>query len=614
MPDIINLLPDSVANQIAAGEVIQRPASAVKELLENAIDAGATDIKLIIKDAGRTLIQVIDNGSGMSETDARMSFERHATSKITKADDLFNIHTKGFRGEALASIAAIAQVELKTRKADKEIGTLIEIEGSEVKQQQPCSCPVGTSFSIKNLFFNVPARRNFLKSDTVEFRHIMEEWERVAIPHPEISFSIHHNNNLVLKLDAGNLKQRIVSLFYQNFNERLVPIEQTTNIVKLTGFICKPEYAKKTRGEQYFFVNNRFIKSAYLHHAIQSAYSELISKDSYASYFILMEVDPRIIDINIHPTKTEIKFEDEKAVYSILRSTVKLSLGKYNVSPTIDFEQESAFNTTPLPAGQHYVKPPTITVNPNFNPFDSDKKQSYQPKEVTPSVLSNKNNWAALYENMRKETEEPLQQKLSVEQPITNNETQLNKEERYVFQLHKKYIVSPVKSGLMIINQQGAHERILYEEYLSALHHHSGASQQSLFPQTLELSSSDFDLYTELQEEVKALGFDISLLGKQALAIQGIPASLANQDGAVLLESLLEEYKHNLMELKLQKHQQVALALARKAAIKNGQTLEPIEMNNIIDALFACEMPNTSPIGKKIVGILNVSDIEKIVE
>ncbi|MGZ4074426.1 MAG: DNA mismatch repair endonuclease MutL, partial [Bacteroidia bacterium] len=400
MSDIIQLLPDSVANQIAAGEVVQRPASAVKELMENALDAGSSKIRLIVKDAGKTLIQVIDSGCGMSETDARMSFERHATSKIKKADDLFAIRTMGFRGEALASIAAIAQVEMKTRRIGDETGVQIDIEGSEIKNQETVSCPEGTSISVKNLFYNIPARRNFLKTDSVELRHIIDEFQRVAIPNPNVAFSFHHNNTEVFHLEPGTLKQRIMSIFGSSYNTRLVPVEEDTAIVNIKGFVIKPDFAKKTRGEQFFFLNKRFIKSAYLHHAVQSAFEQLLPSDSFASYFLMLDVDPKTIDINIHPTKTEVKFEDEKAIYAFLRSTIKKSLGQFNISPSLDFDQEAHIYNMPLKPADGIYKQPTIKVDPNFNPFKTDSSSGNSSAgsiKPTERELSNKANWEKMY-------------------------------------------------------------------------------------------------------------------------------------------------------------------------------------------------------------------------
>jgi DNA mismatch repair protein MutL len=590
--DIIQLLPASVANQIAAGEVIQRPASAVKELLENAVDAGATTIKVILKDSGKTLIQVVDNGTGMSETDARMSFERHATSKITKADDLFNIRTKGFRGEALASIAAIAQVELKTRTSTSETGTCIETEGGEIKDQSPCNCAAGTSFSVKNLFYNVPARRNFLKTDLVEFRHILEEFERISLPHPELAFSLYHNNQVVFQLEKSSFRQRIIALFGSNYNERLVPVEQETDIINLSGYIGKPEHARKTRGEQYFFVNKRFIKSSYLNHAVQKAYEQLLGNDSFPSYFIFLEVDPKTIDINIHPTKTEIKFEDERSIYAILRSSIKRSLGIYNITPTIDFDQEMSFAGIPAKSDKDFIPEPGIKTDPYYNPFREKKTNREQ-----------------LYESLKTGAD---QLELPGSEVAEQGEILLPKEEKTVFPLQGKYIVSAVKSGLMLIDQQAAHERILYEYYLAMIGDLKAASQQELFPKTIELSAGDAALITDLQEEIKGVGFELSAFGKNTFVINGVPADLAHLDGALLLESLLETYKQNRSEVVIEKREQVARALAKQAAIKAGTILSQKEMHDMIDRLFACAMPFHGINGKTIVTTLTFSDIEKL--
>lgn len=605
MPDIIQLLPDSVANQIAAGEVIQRPASVVKELVENSIDAGSSDIKLIVKDAGRTLIQVVDNGSGMSETDARMCFERHATSKIKKADDLFSINTKGFRGEAMASIAAIAHVEMKTRKEKDELGTLIYIEGSEVKLQEPCQHPQGTGIQVKNLFYNVPARRNFLKSNQVEFRHIIEEFQRVALPHPEISFSLYHNENEIFRLDKGGFRQRIVGVFGNNFNERLVPVEEKTNIIQLSGFVGKPEFARKTRGEQYFFVNKRFIKSAYLNHAVQAAFEELIPGEHYPSYFLMMEVNPATIDINIHPTKTEIKFEDEKAIYAIIRSAIKQSLGKYHVAPTLDFDREASFDL-PFDSNRQ-IKPPVIHFNANYNPFNTPGS--------TQAASSDKNNvkhWERLY---------PQQSDFSAEvaAPVKKEEKFLpdwNKiiaesEKKSCYQLHNTYILSPIKSGMIMIDQQRAHERVLYEHFISLLESREGTSQQLLFPQTINFNAADAGLINELLEDIKALGFDINLFGKDAFVVNGIPAGISENESKEILEGVLENYKNNLTEIKLDSRENLARAMAKKLGIKKGKHLAGEEMNNLIDQLFACNMPYSSPSGKPTLITLTLDDLEK---
>jgi DNA mismatch repair protein MutL len=611
MSDIIQLLPDSVANQIAAGEVVQRPASAVKELMENALDAGSTNIKLIVKDAGKTLIQVIDNGCGMSETDARMSFERHATSKIRKADDLFAIRTMGFRGEALASIAAIAQVELKTKRTGDEIGVKIDIEGSEVKSQEACNCPQGTSISIKNLFYNVPARRNFLKNDTVELRHIIEEFQRVAIPNPEIAFSLHHNTTEIFHLEGGQLKQRLMAIFGSSYNTRLIPVEENTGIVKIKGFVIKPEFAKKTRGEQFFFLNKRFIKSPYLHHAVQSAFEEVLPKDSFASYFLMLDVDPKTIDINIHPTKTEVKFEDEKAIYAYLRSAIKKSLGQFNIAPSLDFDQEAYLYNMPLKPVDGVFKLPTITVDPNFNPFTSEGARLNKPSE---RELSNSNNWEKMYSRHTDIQQEPeIKQEEDTQQILdTDWDNDLHdSNKKATYQLHNKYILSHIKTGFMIIDQQGAHERVLYERVLDAFEKNKSATQQELFPKTMELNATDFSLMLELLPELKEIGFDISEFGKQTFIINGVPADTANFDSLKLLEGLIENYKLNFQELRSNKRENLARSMARNMSIKSGKLLTQEEMNNLIDELFACKMPYSTPNGKPTISTISTDELDK---
>ncbi len=608
MPDIIHLLPDSVANQIAAGEVVQRPASAVKELMENALDAGGSKIKLIVKDAGKTLIQVIDNGCGMSETDARMSFERHATSKIQKADDLFAIRTMGFRGEALASIAAIAQVELKTRRIGDDLGVQIDIEGSEIKRQETVSCAEGTSISVKNLFFNVPARRNFLKTDSVELRHIIDEFQRVCIPNPEIAFSFHHNNTEIFHLESGSLKQRLMGIFGSSYNSRLVPVEENTGIVKIKGFVIKPDFAKKTRGEQFFFLNKRFIKNGYLHHAVQSAFEQLLSKDSFASYFLMLDVDPKSIDINIHPTKTEVKFEDEKAIYAFLRSAVKKSLGQFNISPSLDFDQEAHLYNMPLKPVDGIYKQPTIKVDENYNPFKTEKK------EIAERELSNKANWEKLYSrHVDNQLEFEIKKEEETQQTINtdwdNDLHESNKKSTY--QLHNKYILTHIKTGFMVIDQQGAHERILYERILEGFEKHKSATQQELFPKTIELNTPDFELVKELQSEIQSMGFDISEFGKNTFVIHGVPADTSDYDSVKLLEGLLENYKQNLLELKSDKRENLARSMARNTAIKSGRGLSQEEMQNIIDELFACKMPYNTPSGKPTITTFSSDDLDK---
>lgn len=601
MPDIIHLLPDSVANQIAAGEVIQRPASAIKELIENAIDADATNIKLIVKEAGKTLIQVIDNGKGMSETDARMSFERHATSKIKTSDDLFKLTTKGFRGEALASIAAIAQVEIKTRTPDKETGTQIVIEGSELVLQEACSCPVGTSFSIKNLFYNVPARRNFLKSNNIETTHIIQEFLRVAIAHPDIAFSFTHNNNDVYHLEKGNLKQRLVAIFGNNYNQRLVPIEEDTTIVKLHGFIGKPEFARKTRGEQYFFINNRYIKNNYLHHAVQKAFDQLLPSDSFPSYFIFMEMNPASIDINIHPTKTEVKFEDEKSVYAILRSAIKQALGKNNIAPTIDFELEASLDFLVKPSNR-IIEAPTITVDTNYNPFkkDSENNSNYSYKlKPNQHTISD---WEKMVENNLADNSknEQIEYHQDAEQ-----------EEKQVFQLHNKYIVTPIKSGFLIIDQQNAHERVQYEKLTQLIQHNKQLSQQLLFPQTIDFSPENMAVLLEIMPEIKQLGFDISEFGKYTFIIHGIPQQATENNIQNILEDLVEQYKLNKSEIKLSATDILVRSMAKSISIKSGKKLSTQEMQHLADELFACQMPYSAPSGKPTITTFSSEELDK---
>lgn len=600
MPDIIQLLPDAVANQIAAGEVVQRPASAVKELIENAIDAGADKIALIIRDAGKSLIQVIDNGCGMTETDAVRSIERHATSKIRKADDLFSIRTMGFRGEALASIAAIAHVELKTRRHEDELGFVLEVAGSEITRTGPDAVPAGTSISIKNLFYNIPARRNFLKSNTVENRHIIDEFQRTALAHPEIYFTFHSDDVEIYHLPASSLKQRVVHVFGNNYNQRLVPIEEETSIISLEGFIGKPEFARKTRGEQFFFVNKRFIKDAYLNHAVLNAYEELLPDDTFPLYVLFIEIDPAKIDVNVHPTKTEIKYEDEKALYAIIRSAVKRSLGQYNIAPSLDFDQETGFSKFIQPKPLNEITPPSIAFNPDFNPFESPKQSSQSGRTQT-SFREERGalyqNWEALYEIAQKP--ENLQLSTDDAELSESPETVISKR---LFQLHKRYIISQIHSGFILIDQQAAHERILYERFMGLLDSHQGLSQQSLFPQTITLNPSDTELIRELLPEIQTLGFQLREFGRNTFVIEGIPADLGTSlDEKTIIEQLLETYKNNNDHVRLSKRDNLAKSLARSAAIKAGTELSPEEMAGLIDNLFACSEANVSIQGKPVI-------------
>ncbi len=594
MSDIIQVLPEHVANQIAAGEVIQRPASAVKELLENAVDSGAKQIQLIIVDGGRILIQVIDNGSGMTELDARLSFSRHATSKLKLADDLWSIRTMGFRGEALASIAAIAQVELKTRKKGAELGTRLEIDGSELKTFEPASCPEGTSISVKNLFYNVPARRNFLKSNQVETKHILDEFQRVALAFPGIAFSLVNNDQEVYRLAPVALKQRIIGIFGNTWNERLVSINEETTVASITGFIGKPEFAKKSRGEQFFFINNRFIKNTYLHHAVASAYKDLIQGDTFPAYFIWFDVDPKTIDINIHPTKTEIKFEDERSIYAILRSAVKRSIGTYSLSPSLDFENESAFDILPLKAGSP-VKSPEIKINPDYNPFTN-------PRPSQPSFDGMQRVSQARWQDL---AGSPATQDF---QTIASNPNLIDQSGPSApWQLHGKYICTQVKSGMMIIDQQRALERILFERFLSE--NASGHSQQILFPIAKEFSAPDFELVKGLDDEFRALGFEFESFGKHTIKITGVPSEIKDLDIKEVFDQLLEQFKVSQQGLRLNRLENLAQTLAANASRMKSKIMSAEQMLTLINQLFSCETPNFSPKGKPVISILALGEL-----
>lgn len=614
MPDIIKLLPDSVANQIAAGEVIQRPASAVKELLENAIDAGATQIKLIIKDSGKTLIQVTDNGCGMSETDARLCFERHATSKIKDASDLFNIRTMGFRGEALASIAAIAQVELKTKRIGDHIGSIIHIEGSEVKSQEACQCPEGTGISVKNLFFNVPARRNFLKSNAVETSHILDEFYRVVLPFHNIAFEMHHNNSEVHRLPATQLKQRILNIFGNNYNEKLLGVTTETGICNISGFVGKAEHAKKTRGEQFFFVNRRFIKSAYLHHAVVTSFEEMLPANTFPSYFLFIDIDPKEIDINIHPTKTEIKFLDEKSIYAILKSAVKQAIGKFSID-SIDFDIEKSLDIPPLKKGET-VKPPSIKINQGYNPFE---KKSEKPVLPSSALIKKKEreNWEKLYpRHADNQLEIPeAEKKESSSQQLINTDWDKEQDEaksKLFIQLHASYIVTQVKSGLLVVDQQNAHERILFEHFMDHLENKKEKFQQKqLFPEVIEFSASDAVLIKEICDNIKALGFEIDEFGQNAFVINSIPADIPACNPKQLIENLLEQYKDSGSVSLSERNRIIARSIARNVCVKYGKQLKREEMQDMIDKLFACTMPQHSTDGKLTYEIISLTALEK---
>ena len=724
MSDIIRLLPDHVANQIAAGEVVQRPASVVKELIENAVDAGATEIKLILKEAGKTLIQVIDNGKGMSDVDARMAFERHATSKISKAEDLFALSTKGFRGEALASIAAIAHVELKTRLHSAELGTHLVIEGTKLISQEVAVVPCGTSFSVKNLFFNIPARRNFLKSDNVELRNIIDEFERIVLVHNNIHFSLIHNGSEVFNLVPTNLRQRIVSVFGVRTNEKLVPINETTDIVEVTGFVGKPEFAKKSRGEQFFFVNDRFVKSGYLHHAILAAYEGLLKEGTHPSYFIYFNVPPDSIDINIHPTKTEVKFDDEQALYSILRSIIKHSLGQFNVAPLLDFQRDSTLDT-PYDYEGTEATTPTIEVDRNFNPFhreitnETDRfeynpfehgaegfiKSNISNIEASPFIdtieskgnlseanyleslegsknvveherfidaiesksndeafasstvddfndgfviaskgndsiafesklskgssssnftkrdsgtLSSKSNvagWESMYEGLKSSANDLDVSNIKLESDfVTGNLFENSKDENSGvkrFQINRKYIVSPIKSGMVVIDQGRAHQRILYEKFMENIRVQQASSQQLLFPLTLYYAPFEIEMLRELQPLLKQTGFGFEDIAQEFVVISGLPVNVAESEASIVLEDLIADFQDGVPTTTLGQSDRIAKSLAHSLAVKNGTVLNEEEQEEIVNSLFACKEPNISPFMKPTFITMKVEDIEK---
>lgn len=595
MPDIIKLLPDNVANQIAAGEVILRPASVIKELMENAVDAGGTSIQVIINDGGKNLIRIIDNGSGMSESDARMCFERYATSKLSKPDDLYALRTMGFRGEAMASVAAVAQVELKTRRAEDETGTCIIIEGSEFISQENCVTPAGTSISVRNIFFNVPARRNFLKSNTVETRHVIEEFLRVAIPRPHISFSLHHNGMEVYNLPVANLRQRLCNVFGANFNDRLVPVEEETTIISVSGFVGKPEFAKKVRGEQYFFINQRYIRDGYLHHAVTAAFDEMLPSGSYPSYFLMLQMDPSKIDVNIHPTKTEIKLEDEKSIYAILRASVKRALGKFSIAPTLDFDQESSF-TVPLSKMNEVPKQPQVKINTSYNPFKVNIQNPAPAKEV-----ANQRQWEKLYEIAK--TEIPLQ---PTQTPLL---TDVAQSEAVLIQLFVKYIAVTKNDELWLIDQQAAHERILFEKNLTLLQNAPSVSQQELFPVMMEFDTKHCFVLNELSNDLIKLGFDLQGFGKNTFVLNASPSWLVKGTEKKIIERLLDEFITG--EENKNHFERVAMSLARSSSVKSGTKLSQKEMKTIFDELMVCQQPYYAANGKPIIFKLSKEEIDK---
>lgn len=606
MADIIHLLPDSVANQIAAGEVIQRPASVIKELIENSLDAKADSIDVITIDAGKTSIQVVDNGSGMSETDARIAFERHATSKIKKASDLFALHTMGFRGEALPSIAAVAQVELRTRTADEELGCSISLAGSRVTDQHPVNCNTGANFIIKNLFFNVPARRRFLKSNQTELNNIINEFERVVLARPDVRFTLKNDDNLIYELPKGSSLKRIADVFGKKMNQQLLPINVETSIVNIRGFVGTPESARKKGAHQFFFVNGRYMRHPYYNRAIMSSYERLIPANEQISYFVFFDVDPQKIDVNIHPTKTEIKFEDEQAIFQIIMAAVKESLGKFNAVPSIDFDTASKPDIPVFDPGKK-VSVPRITLSENYDPFENSG--GYPRKTAAPD------NWEKLYEGITRRGETAVEASLLEQEPIPahdekpSGQTEGNTLEHY--QYKKKYIVTSVQSGLMLIDQHRAHMRILYERFREQLSSRSGMQQRIMFPELIQLSQQQRVILANTADEIIAAGFDLSDLGDGSFAINALPAGTETLNAAELLRNVLDDITENT-KIKQEVDNRIALTLARHVAIRPGAELSNKEMSSIINELFATSSPNYTPDGKLIVTIIPQEKIEKL--
>ncbi len=621
MSDVIQLLPDSVANQIAAGEVVQRPASVVKELLENSVDAGATEIKVIVREAGKNLVQVIDNGKGMSDTDARMAFERHATSKIREANDLFSITTMGFRGEALASIAAVAHVEMKTRTAGEELGTQIEIAGSSVISQQAVQCAAGTQISVKNLFYNIPARRRFLKRNSTELRNIINEFQRVALANPHIDLSLYHNDVPLFVLPKSNYRQRIVHLVGKTINSQLITVETNTPLITINGFIGKPETARRKKGDQFFFVNNRYMRHPYFHKAVMTAYEKLLPEGAAPAYFLFFEVDPEIIDVNIHPTKTEIKFEDEPAIWHILSAAVRESLGKNNIVPSIDFDTDDSIE---IPVSGHATEivEPVIEVDPAFNPFEQEKG-SYSKGGGSFSSATNKKEsvegWEELYAGFKKDEEqgenknefyelpEPVQQTI----PASETGESVFRSERF-FQLKNRYILTAVKSGLMLIDQKRAHERVLFERFMESVTTKRSTSQKTLFPEELNLIGEDAELIRDVMDELHAFGFEIKEPENGKFLIYGIPGHLENISGSAVIDGILNDFKTGEIDLGEKRKEQILASMAKKASIPYGKVMTQEEMTELFDRLFACSEPAWSPSGKKIVSIIGNDDIDKL--
>ena len=626
MSDIIQLLPDSVANQIAAGEVIQRPASVVKELVENAIDAGATAITINIKDSGRTLIQVIDNGKGMSPTDARMSFERHATSKIREANDLFAIRTMGFRGEALASIAGVADVEVRTRPHGEELGTYIHIMGSAIQKQEADQCAEGTNFSVKNIFFNIPARRKFLKSNSSELKYIITEVQRVALANPELAIELYHNNSVIYNLPTENVRKRIVSLFGKNINQSLIPVDTTTSVINISGFIGQPKYARKTLGEQFFFVNGRFMKHPFFNRAVQLAYDRILPPETFPAYFLYFEVDPATIDINIHPTKTEIKFEDERSAWHIIQASVREAMGKFNLMPSIDFDQAGSIDIPLSPIPGSKIPEPEIRINPNFNPFEQERGADRDYSKATSyRDGQNRDNWQALYKGFEQDGIPTDQTPVypsdisneigieAVQQTFTDEDIAI-KENHNFLQFKNKYIITPVKSGLMVIDQRRAHERILFENFMRIIDNHLAISQRQLFPAVLELNAVDKEILIVIDEELKSLGFEIRQGENDVFLVEGIPALLSHLNASDLVQKLIEDFKNRPVDVKEEIKEHLALLLSQSSAINYGVSLKPEEISDLFNHLFACRTPNYSPSGKTVISIISFQDFEKLLK
>jgi DNA mismatch repair protein MutL len=591
VPDKILLLPDNIANQIAAGEVIQRPASAVKELLENAVDAGATEIKLIVNDAGKAIIQVIDNGSGMSETDARMCFERHATSKIQTIEDLFHIRTMGFRGEALASIAAVAQVELKTKRKDDPAGVYIEIENSVVKRQEPVAFSGGTSIAMKNLFFNVPARRNFLKSNNAELRHIVDEFTRVALSFPSVFFSLTSNGQELFHLEAGNLKQRILQLLGNSYNAKLVMVKEQTDYMNIYGFVGKPETAKKTRGDQYFFVNNRFIKSAYLNHAVLNAYQEMIASDSFPMYVLFIDLDPTQVDVNVHPTKQEIKFEDEKIVYAFVQAAIKHALAQFSVTPTLDFDLDASIQQLPSIQQPFTEKKQEAAVSTSILKGFTQKHQAHFIEKSEREQLKH---WKDFYQSS--ESEVWSQESIQKSDTTSTHDLRFTTENELT-QLLNTYIIIPSPSGFLLIHQQAAHERVLYEKLKAASKDKPVATQRSMFPVSLELSPADSAIMEEIISDLQQLGYMIEPFGKNSFVVQGTPADVGTGNEKQVIDSILEQYKHFSNEMKFSKREKLVRSLIKQQSVKTGTRLTDKEMRQLVNDLFNCDQPNSTPDG-----------------